>query len=1680
MSNPYLEFVEDLEPEPLEEEREALGSPDANPYAEFVGDLEPEPLGPPPAAQIPAPAGRGRAVDLSRDLGVPVEFAERNLDELERAKKIRDTPWVAAQRSPAIQRALEDVDLSPLVLDDVPAFVEFRDALERRRRNRPLTDPGDIAEVVRNRFELGRRMAFELDEAVMPLLLSDLGLGPEPTADQVAQFDELLGRPIGPIDAPGALDDALAAPVEQLPILLRTIGAGGIGSFLGGITGAALGAGTGLLTGGSGSVPGAITGGTFGAKVGGGTAAGISIGKLEAAAAYTEFRDLTDAQGQPLPPDVVAAGAVTVGAINAGIEFAGTLLLPGASRLFGQGRRAIQSSIRRQMLDPAKWPALRSAAREWITSVAGESLTEAVQEAVNVEVGRSISGDGVGIPTEEERGRILQAGVQGALATAPIAVTTLTIDRQMQRIGKARERAQRIDAARQAIAEAGVRGASPRTFEALTSEIAKEAGLDRIRIPAGELIARYEEAGLSPDLLLEDAPEVAERISEALASGGDVEVRAGTYFAKLEPRLGDALTPDLRLDRDGLTAREADLAEAALESEADAVLADELAADESVRPEVRVAAREAGLDRPLFADAASAGMSDAEFAVYQEVTQSARARAELKLQKQEERIRTLEARRIAKENSRFNRARREAIKEATKEVAQQPVYQAIDFLAQRVPRETEAVPGAEEGTQRLVRREASEQRLDIGVIESEYGREWVDRLPRNILQRGGLHPDSVAELFGYQSGWELVQAIVSAPDRDAAIEDGARARLIEEFGSAELDPPPAIDPVIDEGVRALLLEERALAKRAGRDGEITPWDAAQAFAERQIASERVGSISAEAHARAAQKLAREAVEWLAEGNYTLAQSAKRQQILQLAQEKQARTTLKALERARKDLERWSKRPAQERMGKAQGGYQDQANQILERFGFRSPEPEDPANPRVAFGRWAAEREAEGDEVIAPDWIRDGGQPIAWKDLTAQQVKDVRDSVANIASLARRELQIRTGAEREQLATVEERIAETIRNQFPEGKTPKGFTKTKWEQAKSMGRAFDASLTFKEFIIDALTGNDPGSFLRRFVWEPLEDAQSAYNQRLAEYTEKLNALVKAADLDRRGKQTLPESRLSDKQGNPRTITKWELIAAALNLGNASNKEKLLEGYGWDERVLASVLDQHMTREDWTFVQGAWDLIDSLWPEVAALERRVTGVAPPKIQSQSVTTPFGTFRGGYFPVAYDPAQSQLGQRIEAATTAKNRDVQFTRATTGHGHTRERTRVVAPLLLSPDVITSHVDQVLLDLTHREALRDAGRVLSRPKVDAEIQRALGEEFGFKRYWDPWLHNIARDVVDPGGLAVWEKAVRGARIRSTVFKLGFRASTLLLQPIGLLNGFRVLQQSIGGKAAAPFLRGFFLALGNGSPRKAGEIRVDIAERSAFMRDRIKSLDRDIRDAVRSVQRSRSLAKKPAEFAMELIGRMQRDVVDVPIWLAAYHHALGKAQMSEERAVRFADSIVRKSQGSGGKMSQSAFQQGSELFKALTMFYSYNNLVYNQLFHTSRSRDVPGLLANYAMFALFPGIASAVMYAIVKGEIPNPDDDDFDEQIRGEAFDAVVMEVASTVPFVRDFNSFRYTGRPKSSSVFEMIYQEVGDALNPKDGMDVMFDALRLGALATGMPGDYVLREAEDALRDED
>lgn len=1664
----------------------------------------------------------GRAFELSERTRLPLETVERNLPEVEQREAVRALPWHEIAQSKELSRYLSDPDRAAVVRDDVPQMLSFRRALlpggpVQEIPQPPLAPEPGLFEVVGNRFEAGRRGAFEIPAAAAPLIWGAL-TGSQVSFEQRRAWQELRAQSLGPTRRAGIMDDLLGAPLEQLPILAAIGGSALAGGATGAAGGAAVGAVGGALAGGAGAVPGALAGAAtgFGLGLKPGSAAGAFL--LESGNAFAEFSDLTDAQGQPLPEDAVAAAAVTVGAINAGLEFVGfqsiARRIPGLDRLAGRGRELASETVKRQLANPVLRQQLIAAAREVLKAVGAEVGTELAQETVSIEAGRALTGEGVGLDAEDVE-RLGETAVQTAFGVLPLVGVGQGVQVKLDRVAQAQRNAAQLQLAQEAVAQAQTREISPRAFGELTEALAREAGIEDVRISAAALAQ-------SPELLAQ-MPEVASQLPEAIATGGDVRVSVSRYFGTLAPAVPD-LVQDVRLRPEDLTLREAQAVEAELPEQMDrevqraAAAAEALAPPapvlDSLSPEVAPLAPEAapvqdaaqpwvvtalrqakspsavaevlaldraqdalGLSAPLFADPAGVMTGD-EFEQYGAALAKAREKAQAKLAKElsaEERQKAAAGR---AERRTFANARRDFQREVTAEVDATPVEQARAFLSLPLPDEVDVEPGgaaeaerlgrlrirgvAAEGAQRLVRREAV-QRLDLRLIEELYGKEqWADRVPRGMVQAGGLHPDAVAELFGFESGFDLVRALVESPAREQAITDGAEARMLARFGDLEQKRVEAAiqdAAANDEQFRALQIEERILARMVGG----LPADQAQvkAAARRLLAERAVKDIRPQAYRDQARRAGIAAVEAVGQGNYSVAQEQKRSQILNLMLEQESRRAVKEIEKGTRAISKLARRKStRAAIAKAaQGEYLRQIDGLLERHGLRKAVPG--ADLGMTPEKWAQEQEAAGNEVVLSDRLRDPRQRAQVGDLSLGEWRDLRDALANMTELARRETTYTRGREKLELQSLEERIAEVIEEQGFRSKEPAGLTESPLERVRATARGLDAGLRKAEFVIDALTGNDPNSVLRRVVWEPLRAAQGAYNEKLSSYTEKLAALRKArgeAVVNGWGRQ-LAESRLKRRDGSAFPVTKWNVVMIALNMGNESNRQKLLKGYSWSPQTVEAVLDKHMDAADWKFVQGVWDLVDSLWPEVVAMERRLSGVAPPKIEAQTVRTRHGDMRGGYFPVVYDPHRSQLGQKQESNQIVPNASEGFTRASTGHSHTRERTKVAGPLLLSPDVIATHMDQVILDLTHREALIDAQRVLARPGVDGAITKALGREFGFRDFWAPRLRAVARDTADTRGLAAWQKTARWVRQRGSIFKLGFRATTLIMQASGHSNGLRVIQQM--GGSSADWMRGVWEGLGGGSPQRMRDTYAQVFDASPFMRDRARSGNQEIRELVRHQNAAGKFKSGVGAFALELIGQVQLRTVDMPIWLAAHRVAVQQG-MTEVRAVAAADAAVSKSQGGGTKLDQSAFEQ-NDLLRLITPFYSYSNTVYNQLFR--KGNFGAERMADYALFVLAPGLYTAAIYALTNGgDVPDPDDLDYEKKVTKALVKAAVGDVAGAVPFIRDVWTVPLGERARGGHPLELFAREGADLLDPKDGTEFMFDVIRSAGLAAGIP----------------
>jgi hypothetical protein len=330
------------------------------------------------------------------------------------------------------------------------------------------------------------------------------------------------------------------------------------------------------------------------------------------------------------------------------------------------------------------------------------------------------------------------------------------------------------------------------------------------------------------------------------------------------------------------------------------------------------------------------------------------------------------------------------------------------------------------------------------------------------------------------------------------------------------------------------------------------------------------------------------------------------------------------------------------------------------------------------------------------------------------------------------------------------------------------------------------------------------------------------------------------------------------------------------------------------------------------------------------------------------------------------------------------------TRHGHTIARTNTGGkPLLLNLSVLSQHVENVIHDLSYREAVIDVSRIVDGENVREAIQSAAGNKSIDEI--QKWIRTIAGDRTR-AHVSWMEGLLRRARNGATVVNLGLRFTSGISQSLGYLNTIK----EIGPKYAAKGLRDVF--------REGADIRKTwefISSKSSEMANRTTSFDRDVRDAMRKLSIAGTgsgplgaidaYTLEARESFFYFIGFMDL-ATSVPTWMGAYQKALdgnveGIEKADDASAVLYADKVVRETQSAGDVMDLARIQTGSELHKTFTMFYSQASLQFNQFLKTAREfqldGDIPRLVASAALIWFLP----AVLEELIRGRGPGDDED---------------------------------------------------------------------------------------------
>lgn len=996
--------------------------------------------------------------------------------------------------------------------------------------------------------------------------------------------------------------------------------------------------------------------------------------------------------------------------------------------------------------------------------------------------------------------------------------------------------------------------------------------------------------------------------------------------------------------------------------------------------------------KALFTDAAQAGMTEAEFAAYQASTQEARSEAFDQLL-----FKTMQA--IRQSRTKAYKDEEATVRaEVTDSVAARPEWRAMEAIK-------------------------AGQRLDRQWLVDMYGEDSLRLLPARVppvYADKGVNADELAELSGFRTGDEMVRTLMGIGERTRQLREGGDQRSVlkviidEEIQAVmrERHGDPLTDGSIEEEALAVIHNERQgeviaselrqLARKT-RDTP-TPYRIAREWAARKIAEstvvESTSGSAIQRYAKAASKAAKAAEQAMLKGDADETFRQKQAQMLNNALIAEAKKAKDRVDIAVARMGRIAKRAT---MKSVDQDYLDQAHALLEQVDFRTVSQRQ-IDRAESFQEWAQAREAEGFDVVVPDTFSQILGKTNWSRLTVENLFGLDDAIQQIMHLGRFKQKLIDGKEQREFEAVIAEAQEAI-GQLPP-RPPSDLYDPNWiDRFKSGVAGFDASLLKLETVFDWLDGKTDGVF-NRIVFRPITEAQDRQNDMIADYHDRIRKVFEKAGAAqiRRWQDTFSDPALINREtGNPFQYKRANLIAIALNMGNAGNVQRLTDGYGWNEQSVRDVLNRELTQEDWAVVQDIWDIIDTLWPQIEAMEKRINGVAPEKVESLPIETPFGTLRGGYYPAIYDSRRSMDAERQQGKASDLLETI-YTRATTRASATKERAqKVKRPILLDLGVINRHLGEVIHDITHREAIMQADKFLSEPRIVKAVDETLGPEI--RKQFRPWLKYVANQwAMERAGNEGVGKFLRQARTNTTIVGMGFRVSTIIQQLAGYSNSF----ERVGAKWVSEGLAA--------TVRHPVETFNFVMEKSGEIRHRMGTLDRDINQSLNALAGKRDLISDAKRFAFHGIGYTDRMVV-IPTWVGAYNKALAEGK-TEDQAIYDADKAVRQSQGAASAKDMAAIQRGTgqygELLKFVTMFYSYMSAMYQR--QRTFARDVrqadrtqlPGLIARAWWLYVVPPLAAAML----SGDRP---DDDEDESWSAWSFKHMLFHALGPIPGVRDF-----------------------------------------------------------------
>ena len=836
--------------------------------------------------------------------------------------------------------------------------------------------------------------------------------------------------------------------------------------------------------------------------------------------------------------------------------------------------------------------------------------------------------------------------------------------------------------------------------------------------------------------------------------------------------------------------------------------------------------------------------------------------------------------------------------------------------------------------------------------------------------------DMFAESYGFSSGDDLAKAILESPTRQQAIkqrlDDEVQKKFPDIYKERRLAEAATQEAFYNDDTGAVLgLEEQIIEDAAKR----TLDQQRNAEQQRQLAQMKCqqAKVQAQGYLRsvplrealriqkyitAERRAAANAATALAKGDYETALDYKHKQLLNHAMVQESINMNRRYTQYGKFLNR------QRKLKKESWNNEEnfmQVGALFARMGLRL-RGYDARLKQQSLKEWADAMQADYDNVAIPDWVYDESKTFTrpLSDLTFDEYEDVVNTLKNIKAVVKAQTMMEGEAKAKTFAETKAEGMAVLE------KKPTKYTPDVNEKGKASSFAkFKRQLRNSDNFFEMMDGWTYGWY-SKFFGETVRKAADVEAELTMQYEDATRQAYKEWLPDKAARKAANAKVKYDELGT--SATKHTLIYMALNLGNESNAAKLCStavnstfrddaGFPnsklWVEgdiiqtkKNLLEFLGRNLTAADWRYVQKKIDIANMFWRQMSELEQRDKGFAPPKVEAypEIITLANGqqiVYRGGYFPLIRrrDTGSHQASQDAIPATTGGRPGDSIRTLHTNTGHTKARDNSVYPIDLTGGGEYAVAMDTIHDIAFREPMNNFRKLMNDREFYNMLKSKLGiadmealEEF-LKKSAQPYGGSgfATLSERDTGKFMSW---LRNKTVNAAIM-LNFKTA---LQNLGnpLLYG-----RVVDGFGYADVLAAYANYQKNWQGRKGfNAMRDFVYGKSVFMRELGQLPDISLRDMKDEGAELNPIEKRTIKWGTQML-TFTDNLSALPVWLQAYQKKIN-AKASEQEAIQFADTVIRRTLGSSRITDVAPIQRGGPLMKLLTTFQGFFNTQYNQ------------------------------------------------------------------------------------------------------------------------------------------